>query len=138
MADFERRWSKKFLPQPYEPRLTELTKLSGPCVCPVAAGPAGVGPDYPVCSSCNYTWRCKDCGGCRQCAAPGRKVRAGYVGDGQLPPLDRPPSTETELRRLIDYLDDPVAFARWFEALMHKADPAEKEATWCFSMGIQE
>jgi hypothetical protein len=24
------------------------------------------------------------------------------VGDGQLPPLDRPPTTETELRRLID------------------------------------
>ena len=50
------------------------------------------------------------------------------VGDGQLPPLDRPPANETELRRLIDYLDDSVAFALWFEALMRQADPAEKES----------
>ena len=47
------------------------------------------------------------------------------VGDGQLPPLDRPPATETELRRLIDYLADPAAFARWFEKLMEQVDPAE-------------
>ena len=40
------------------------------------------------------------------------------VGDGQLPPLDRPPQTEMELRRLMDYLGDPVAFAQWFEQLM--------------------
>jgi hypothetical protein len=51
----------------------------------------------------------------------------GY-GDGQLPPLDRPPATETELRRLIDYLTDPVAFGYWFDALMRQADPAEKES----------
>jgi hypothetical protein len=40
------------------------------------------------------------------------------VGDGQLPPLDRPPETEMELRRLMDYLADPVAFAQWFARLM--------------------
>ncbi|HZA22172.1 MAG TPA: hypothetical protein VFA32_06140 [Dehalococcoidia bacterium] len=49
------------------------------------------------------------------------------LGDGQLPPLDRPPENETELRRLIDFLDDPVAFAHWFEALMQHIDPVEKE-----------
>jgi hypothetical protein len=95
------------------------------CTCPRRVGPAGCGPDYPACSACGYTWYCKDCGGCRQCASPGRKVRAGHVGDGQLPPLNRPPATETELRRLIDYLDDPVAFAQWFECLMQQIDPAE-------------
>jgi hypothetical protein len=57
------------------------------------------------------------------------------VGDGQLPPLDRPPATETELRRLIDYLDDPIAFAQWFEKLMQHIDPAEKEATQYFVIG---
>jgi hypothetical protein len=51
--------------------------------------------------------------------------RKAQVGDGRLPPLDRPPATETELRRLIDYLDEPVAFAKWFEALMQPIDPAE-------------
>src|SRR5918996_5385693 len=40
------------------------------------------------------------------------------VEDGQLPPLDRPPASRTELRRLIDYLDDPMKFAMWFEKLM--------------------
>jgi hypothetical protein len=62
--------------------------------------------------------------------APLDKAKAGKVpaGDGQLPPLDRPPVNETELRRLIDYLDDPVAFAQWFEALMQQTDPAEELA----------
>jgi len=50
------------------------------------------------------------------------------VGDGQLPPLDRPPATEMELRRLIDYLADPVFFAQWFERLMQQTDPAELRA----------
>ncbi|HZA24387.1 MAG TPA: hypothetical protein VFA32_17605 [Dehalococcoidia bacterium] len=45
------------------------------CTCPKPVGPAGCGPDYPVCSACRYTWYCKDCGGCRQCASPGRKVK---------------------------------------------------------------
>ena len=49
------------------------------------------------------------------------------VGDGQAPPLDRPPSTEQELRRLIDHLADPEAFARWLENLMQQTDPAEME-----------
>ena len=44
------------------------------------------------------------------------------VGDGQAPTLDRPPETETELRRLIDHLADPVAFAGWFERLMQQTD----------------
>jgi hypothetical protein len=42
------------------------------------------------------------------------------VGDGQLPPLDRPPATREELARLIDYLGDPVAFAAWLERLMQQ------------------
>jgi hypothetical protein len=51
-----------------------------------------------------------------------RKVQ---VGDGQLPPLERPPTNEAELRRLIDFVDDPVAFAQWFERLMQQTDPME-------------
>jgi hypothetical protein len=49
------------------------------------------------------------------------------VCGGQLPPLDRPPETELELRRLMDCLADPVAFSLWFQRLMEKADPAEVE-----------
>jgi hypothetical protein len=49
-------------------------KISAACTCPTPSGPAGCGPKYPVCFACGYTWYCKDCGGCRQCAAPGRKV----------------------------------------------------------------
>ena len=45
--------------------------------------------------------------------------------DGQLPPLDRPPETEQELRRLIDHLADPVNFAAWLERVMDTKDPAE-------------
>ena len=40
------------------------------CSCPQPIGAAGCGPKYPVCSVCGYTWRCKTCGGCRQCATP--------------------------------------------------------------------
>ena len=47
-------------------------------------------------------------------------------GDGQAPPLDRPPQTEQELRRLIDHLADPEAFQRWFEWAMSYKDPAEE------------
>jgi hypothetical protein len=54
--------------------------------------------------------------------------RKSQVGDGRLPPLDRPPATETELRRLIDFLDDPVAFAQWFARLMQQTDPTEELA----------
>jgi hypothetical protein len=49
------------------------------------------------------------------------------VGDGRLPPLDQPPATETELRQLMDYLNNPVVFAVWFERLMCQTDPAEAE-----------
>jgi hypothetical protein len=112
-------------------------KISAACTGPTPPGPAGCGPKYPVCSACGYTWYCKNCQGCRQCASPDRRVRTtegsmgqgkAPVGDGQLPPLDRPPVNETELRRLIDYLDDPVAFAQWFARLMQQTDPAEKES----------
>ena len=47
------------------------------------------------------------------------------VGDGQPPPLNRPPQTEQELRRLIDHLADPEAFSRWLEWAMDYSDPAE-------------
>jgi len=47
------------------------------------------------------------------------------VGDGLGPPLDRPPQTEQELRRLIDHLADPEVFAAWFKWAMECTDPAE-------------
>ena len=50
------------------------------------------------------------------------------VGDGQLPPLDRPPVTEQELRRLIDHLADSEAFTRWLEWAMDYTDSAEMES----------
>ena len=36
-------------------------------------------------------------------------------GDGQAPPLDRPPETEQELRRWMDYTADPKRFAERLE-----------------------
>jgi hypothetical protein len=87
------------LPPDLKPEIREhkgqlMNLLSGsPCICPVAAGPAGAGPDYPTCPSCNYMWRCKDCGGCRQCASPGRKINPQDVdllfpiGNGGLDPV---------------------------------------------------
>jgi hypothetical protein len=39
-------------------------------------------------------------------------------GDGQLPPLDRPPVTNEETRRLIDYLGNDENFKQWMENLM--------------------
>ena len=47
------------------------------------------------------------------------------VGDGQPPPLDRPPKTEQELRRWMDHTADPEAFARWLEWAMSYTDPVE-------------
>jgi hypothetical protein len=47
------------------------------------------------------------------------------ISPADSPPLDRPPATETELRRLMDYLGDPAAFAQWFQRLMEQTDPAE-------------
>ena len=49
------------------------------------------------------------------------------VGDGQLPPLDRPPQNEQELRRWMDYTADPEAFARWLEWAMTYSDPTEDQ-----------
>jgi hypothetical protein len=63
------------------------------CSCPAPIGPAGCGPKYPVCSSCGHRWYCKDCGGCRQCKLPSRKVRTKDVdlpfpiGNGGLDPV---------------------------------------------------
>ena len=47
------------------------------------------------------------------------------LGDGQAPPLDRPPKTEQELRRWMDHTADPEAFARWLKWAMSYADPVE-------------
>jgi len=55
-----------------------------------------------------------------------QELRQPY-GDGQAPPLDRPPRTEKELRRLIDHLAHPEAFTRWLEWAMSRIDPAEDE-----------
>ena len=47
------------------------------------------------------------------------------VGDGQAPPLNRPPKTEQELRRWMDHTADPEAFARWLERAMSYTDLVE-------------
>ena len=47
------------------------------------------------------------------------------LGDGQAPPLDRPPQNEQELRRWMDHTADPEAFARWLEWAMNYTDPVE-------------
>ncbi len=46
-------------------------------------------------------------------------------GDGVLPPLDRPPATEQELRRWMDYTSDPKQFAERFDWAMKHFDPSE-------------
>lgn len=46
-------------------------------------------------------------------------------GDGQPPPLDRPPTTEQELRRLMDYVADPATFDTWLDWAMKYTAPAE-------------
>jgi len=46
-------------------------------------------------------------------------------GDGELPPLDRPPATEQELRRLMDYTADEENFAKWLGWAMDYTDPSE-------------
>ena len=47
------------------------------------------------------------------------------VGDGQPPPLDRPPKTEQELRRWMDHTADPEVFSRWLEWAMNYTDMVE-------------
>ena len=64
------------------------------------------------------------CGACERAYPCRLPDEAGTVGDGRPPPLDRPPSTERELRRLIDHLAEPVAFANWLEWAMGYSDPA--------------
>jgi len=46
--------------------------------------------------------------------------------DGQLPPLNRPPQNEQELRRWMDHTADPEVFARWLEWAMNYSAPAEE------------
>lgn len=48
------------------------------------------------------------------------------LGDGKMPPLDRPIQTRQELERLMDYLEDPDNFVRWVEWAMNYRDPSEK------------
>ena len=54
-------------------------------------------------------------------------LRGGRLpyGDGQPPPLDRPPADETELRRWMDYTADPEKLAERSEWAMAYFDPAE-------------
>jgi hypothetical protein len=60
------------------------------CPCPQPIGAAGCGPKYPVCLPCGYTWHCKTCGGCRQCATrrPRTRVPDTPPAAGQLPLLE--------------------------------------------------
>ena len=54
-----------------------------------------------------------------------RELRPAY-GDGQQPPLDRPPTTNQEIRRLYDYWrSEPGAFARWLRATLLPARPIQ-------------
>lgn len=55
-----------------------------------------------------------------------QELRPPY-GDGQAPPLDRPPATEQELRCLLDALANPEFFAAWMERIMTRTDPAENQ-----------
>ena len=119
----------------------ELIPILSPCTCDplptqVENGHmalAGCGPDYQNCVKCGYTWRCKLCEGCRRCRGDnfllGRQYPSekGVPGDGQPPLLDRPPSTEVELQRLLDHLADPVVFATWLEWAMGCTDPKEEK-----------
>ena len=43
-------------------------------------------------------------------------------GDKCSPPMDRPPETEQELRRLIDYTNDPASFDKWLAWAMTAND----------------
>ncbi len=46
-------------------------------------------------------------------------------GDGQPPPLDRPPATDQELCRLMDYTANEENFANWLAWAMDYTDPSE-------------
>ena len=55
-----------------------------------------------------------------------RRKKDDRFGDGLPPPLDRPPETEQELRRLYNHwVAYPEAFTRWLEWAMVYTDPAE-------------
>ena len=56
---------------------------------------------------------------------PGILARLRPAGDGQPPPLGRPPKTEKELRRWMDHTADPEVFVRWLEWAMNYTDPVE-------------
>ena len=43
-------------------------------------------------------------------------------GDGQLPPLDRPPANEQELRRWMDWTANPEKFVKWLESAWSRTD----------------
>jgi hypothetical protein len=82
------------------------------CSCPAPIGTAGRGPGYSVCVVCGHTWRCKECGGCRQCGPPSRKVR---TEDGGLPlpmgfaGLDKEEITRIERINMNLGVTDPLA-----------------------------
>ena len=56
-------------------------------------------------------------------------ARLRLRGDGQPPPLDRPPATEQEIRRWMDHTDNPENFAQWLDWAMKHTDPAEDRLT---------
>jgi hypothetical protein len=70
----------------------------GKCSCPQPVGAAGCGPKYPVCLTCGYTWHCKTCGGCRQCATSRPRTRwpaETHPAAGQLPLLEEAGKSKT-------------------------------------------
>ena len=52
-------------------------------------------------------------------------LRDRKLGDGKVPPLDRPPKTRQEIARLMDYLKDSDNVLRWLEWAMNYRDPSE-------------
>ena len=60
------------------------------------------------------------CGEILQLPCCARSERSAIrFADGQLPPLDRPPQNEHELRRWMDHTADPEAFAQWLRWAMN-------------------
>jgi hypothetical protein len=116
--------------------------VSEACTCPTPNGPAGVGREYSPCPVCGYTWRCRDCGGCRQCGLPSRKVKTEA---GDLPfPLGYGGLDSAEVARaerinlalgMTDPLDSKLSVINWLyqhyrDLGNHETADQLKQAYW--------